>query len=66
MIKRKAIRITPEMIEAGIEALCEADDRFIYKANVDLEQIVASVFSAMCSSGRPFCRALPKRRSGEQ
>ena len=39
------IEVTPEMIEAGEDALCSCDDAFSSK--VDLEWIVTSVFLAM-------------------
>ena len=39
------IEITPEMIEAGENALCSCDDAFSLKA--DLEWIATSVFLAM-------------------
>ena len=45
--KRDKPVITPAMLAAGVEALCDADDRFVYMPTSGLEQIVALVFSAM-------------------
>ena len=41
----KEIEITPEMIEASVEALCSCDDRFSSKP--DVERIAVEVFEAM-------------------
>ena len=40
------VEITPEMIEAGVDALCSCNDAF--SSEPDAEYTARSVFEAMC------------------
>jgi len=44
------IKITPEMVEAGVDALCLSCDEVSVKSDATLQRIVTEVYAAMDSA----------------